>query len=394
MESTNPGSAQRFAGRAGSGKRYVGFVAAQSAATSKASIPSKFETVLNRDNHENVGFGRRTYRFDAPENDLPGPGSYGNFSDGISTKKSTLSFSRAGTASFASGKKTGFRDDAPLYVSPGPGSYDTFVKKKEVTHLGPTSVFSTPTWKRPVARSAPLAPGPGSYDVVRSESSMRKVPCSAMSSRCPKDPSMGKALPVSSFLDIESSTTFKTVDRTNVRPLAGMRSSTDRFKYNGPLAGAGGAVDSTGGGGGSPKKALPPLFSEIAQVSALTKAPKLVQESLPEDPSPKRRGSSLPVSSSAAAKQKASPMFANTILDRFGRPTVRYTAPPPNNTGPGCYEVEKPPKKMLISSSWAVSAVPRDTLKDRYQPPGPAFYNVGDHTKQVSHRVNVGGWSA
>ena len=376
---------QRFAGRSSSGKRYVGFVAAQTSVTSKASIPSKFETILNRDNHENVGFGRRTFRFDIPENDLPGPGTYATVKGGISTKKSSLSFSNTGTSSFASSKRAGFKEDAPVFVSPGPGSYNTFVKPKggEVLHMGPTSVFSTPTWRRPIPKSAPVMPGPGAYDVIRAESAVRSVPCSAMSSKCPKDPAIGKPPAVGAYLDVEGATSFKAVNKTATKPLAGMRSTTDRFKYNGPLAGAGGSTE-----GCSPKKVLPPLMADIAQVSALTKAPALVQEALPEQTSPKRRGSA------PQPTQKPSPMFANTILDRFGRPTIRYAAPPPNNVGPGSYEVERPAKKMLISSSWAVSAVPRDAPKDRYQPPGPAFYEVKSPQKQISHRVNSGGWSA
>eukprot|EP00759_Apiculatamorpha_spiralis_P049654 PhF_6_TR442/c0_g1_i1/m.167 len=43
---------------------------------SKASIPSRYETILNTAPRERNAFGNRTLRFDDMDNERPGPGSY------------------------------------------------------------------------------------------------------------------------------------------------------------------------------------------------------------------------------------------------------------------------------------------------------------------------------
>ena len=88
--------------------------------------------------------------------------------------------------------------------------------------------------------------------------------------------------------------------------------------------------------------------------------------------------------------QKPAPrsaVFADTVLDRFGKPTVRYATHDDATIGPGSYEPDAQPKRMLIGSAWALSGVVRDPPKKSVNPPGPAYYQPASAPKQASHHM-------
>lgn len=349
---------QRFTGGAAGGRRFVGFATAHHPGT-KASIPSRFETILS-DNREANGFGSRTYRFGISENDLPGPGTYAKVSPGVSTRKSDSNYSANGTSAFASAKRAGFAD-SPVCSTPGPGSYTPGYSRSN-PHVGGTVSFSSPVSRRPAVNHSTATPGPGEYNVALAE---RRSACSAFSSKAPR----GQPAPVgsSTYLSGAQTSTFG----KDVRTSASMVSRTQRF-------------DSGRTRSAPPAAHLPPLMASISGYSVRTPAPSVVLEV----------GSAAAASSGAICEQppsvpKPSPMFADTMLDRFGRPTVRYTIAQPNDIGPGHYEQDTKVRKMLVSSSWALNAVPRDGLQERYQPPGPAYYKADMPARKVSHRSNT-----
>ena len=185
----------------------------------KASIPSRFETVLHHGATENDGFGSAASRFRAYDNDTPGPGKYlansssstfvwnpelkgsiskkgygglvsntNRFSNramleaatmpgpgGSSKVRSTVftrnDFARGETsANFAQPKR--YRDEPKLDDDkmPGPGSYQ--VKALQQTAVaGCASGFRSKTRRFPKGDDLGVTgkvPGPGAHDVFRS----------------------------------------------------------------------------------------------------------------------------------------------------------------------------------------------------------------------------------
>ncbi len=147
------------------GRLHVG-VRVQTVNGAKASIPSRFETVLNTDARENNGFGRRTYRFDDPINDVPGPGAYSRSRAIVNKSQVNLSCSSKGSAAFASGTKMGPTLAPTSTFTPGPAAYspsDALIRNNAWS--APTAAFANPQ-PRPLLKiknRSRDAPGPGAY---------------------------------------------------------------------------------------------------------------------------------------------------------------------------------------------------------------------------------------
>lgn len=354
---------QRFAGGKKGGRLRVGAISANGALGNKASIPSRFETVLNSGVRERNAFGRRTYRFDDPENDLPGPGSYKKSRTLI---KPAQNFSKKGSAAFASAEKAGFKDSAPPIVGPGPGQYS-------LADISPTKSAGSAAFAKPmprkllkIARPNTVAPGPGEYVIDRN----RRVPCAAMSDKAVRDTSGLVANNVpgpGEYVSFELASSFVVKEPERVSYFNG--SHTDRF--GNPIK-----------PDGAPRSVAPALLRVMPETSG-ERLPKIVGDVVT---------SSKPVSpprdfNAPPAQPRKSPMFADTLLDRFGNPTVRFTADDSDAVGPGSYYHERTGRRMLISSAWALSAVPRDQKKDKYVPPGPAYYSAKVPPRHSSHHV-------
>lgn len=398
------------------GKLRTGVVASNGGAGAKSSIPTRFETILNTGVRERNAFGRRTYRFDEQENDLPGPGSYNIRSSNPAkvvaaglAKQSELSYSKKGSAAFA--KVVGITPSVVRKgTQPGPGAYFSDIVPSDPAALDkralgvdakPHAVFATPTPKpviRPTRTANPV-PGPGQYFSEGVPTTLQ-APCSALCARSAANAHAAAAPPggapvtskaphlgPGSYLKAEH---YSMTTKEAFRPSHFSLSGTSRF--------------------GPPKNhqdaekrylatALPPLLASSVDVDRLG-VPVVVKQvrdlhycdSLRQNTAPAGLSTTAEVNTTSPSRderRKPSAMFSETNLDRFGRPIIRYTAPPSDELGPGSYELESRPKRMLISSSWALSGSKRDEPHDRYLPPGPAYYSPprGGGPGRVSHRV-------
>lgn len=356
------------------GRLRVGCIAAAAAegAGAKASIPSRFETVLNHDAHESNGFGRRTYRFDEPVNDLPGPGAYGKSRTVLNKSQVQLSYSKKGSAAFASESTS-----APIgnFRTPGPADYSPVTAKdvQKVTSKASSAAFSAPTAKRLLrVKPGPVgAPGPGAYRPEDAARATLPAPTGGMTSFAPRDVATASppksSLPGPGEFDIVTATSgFANAAKKN----------TNRTKHH--------AV---------PAEETRAKAQALASLPASLEQDRNVLPTVLRDVATERREQEqnvllAPAFKPAPAKPKPrSAVFADTSLDRFGKPTVRYTAHDDAGLGPGAYEPEQKPKRMLVSSSWALSGTSRSDQKPRYAVPGPAFYSAPAQAKKVSHHM-------
>ena len=362
----------RFAGgKPAGGRLRVGAISAHGAMGTKASIPNRFETVLNTGVRENNAFGRRTYRFDEPENELPGPGAYAK--PRSSVLKPKINFSKKGSAAFASAHKAGFSEDSPMIPTPGPGAYnreDGATAKPKSAH--PSPAFAAPSPKPIVAvkKAKTVGPGPGSYVLP---DSWTKVPCAAGVSRAVRDTFdlVDRSAPgPGEFQRMEDLDSCKVRDKTRVS--AFNASSTSRFE--------------------SKKTKLAPLPPSLTSRVGATN--ELLVDILEEKRAAQQVRENLHATAAGHSPTvmqkipKPTSAFAESNLDRFGSPTTRFSAQEPPDVGPGSYTKEEKPRRLLISSSWALSSVPRSGVTtDRYKPPGPAYYNPAFPTGKQSHHV-------
>jgi len=337
----------------------------------KASIPARFETVLNHDAREANGFGRRTFRFDEPVNDLPGPGAYGRSRAITNKTQLKLSTSTKGSAAFASTSKPGGRLPTGAYT-PGPAAYDQRPSPVKTAGAGPSPAFKPPTEKRLLRVTAVVkdVPGPGAY---RPEDAAPPKPGGRFTTLAPREvgpitqpatePGPGEYLPDSALNPLASYAKSHShpAPRASTSPAAEMKAKAEARPGLPP------AMDSTTLAG-----PLPPVVREAAK------------ERQERELTHKVAGALKPVDQKPVPKSAA---FADTCLDRFGKPTVRYTAGDDGNLGPGCYETEQKPRRMLISSSWALSTVERGGTKPRYAVPGPAYYAPPAAPKKTSHHM-------
>jgi hypothetical protein len=351
----------------------------------RASIPSKFETILNTGTREKDGFSRRTHRFDEPENELPGPGFYHRQDNLVKDPKGDYT-SKRGTGSFASTEKRFYEAPRPLFVVPGPGKYEgekAVESTNNAVSAKGSAAFVTPVPRRAIPNKSATMPGPGHYgvplDAHRDDresaifrSSTKRSDLVTHTKQNPGPGQYGDMLLKHKSVTEEAANAISRpafvnnpLDPENPRPAppvtgAVFRSATDRDgkKMH--------KIDSLdphnlppvpGMPHPSPPKAQKPPGSPVAVAAALTAN---------ADPDDERIA-------------RPSSMFAPTTLDRFGRPTVKFSLAEGATPGPGHYEGPYEPKKLLISSSWAMSAVDRfkpEKSKRSYKPPGPAFYSA------------------
>jgi hypothetical protein len=306
------------------GKLRTGVVAGNSGLGSKSSIPTRFETILHKDNHEANAFGRRTYRFDEPENMLPGPGAYEKSRSII--KQSGVCVSKRGSSGFA----------APVGLSgggirktPGPGAYspECFPSTSTATHTSPTKpspAFVGPSPKPVLHLARPAAEplGPGQYFTDQDRSTLT-APCAAVMNHTTTKPRVSVfAQPtnvgpgqyeVQGYLGVGV--------KDPLQPSYFSLSGTSRFGLPKSHQDAMQRTLATN---------LPPLLASSCDVDRLG-VPHVVREVQEK----KWSDSGARAHSSSQSSNKSSSMFFETNLDRFGRPIVRFTAPESDALGPG-----------------------------------------------------------
>jgi len=132
-----------------------------------ASMPTKYQNVLHRDNLEKKGFSSRTTRFLEPRGtEVPGPGAYAEipFAQEAPTPRASSQGPvqvLRGRGAFASRTpRLPHASKAQGFVPPGPGAYQQEEVKKEER---PTPVFQLPGAGNPWKYYEAPAPGPGYF---------------------------------------------------------------------------------------------------------------------------------------------------------------------------------------------------------------------------------------
>eukprot|EP00760_Papus_ankaliazontas_P014836 PhM_4_TR16156/c0_g1_i2/m.77115 len=381
MSLTDASGLSRTAGCTKAGRLRVGGIIRTVAAggpgtASKASIPSRFETILNTGPRERDGFGNRTSRFGDTDNELPGPGSYRkprslvNKNPGVSKK---------GMGSFAS--KTRIRDEElpPVVNIPGPGGYDLAKNPHALTSVHKhESVTFCNRQTKPVKSNRINVPGPGAYgsapgmkahDPDRISAVFREKEVQSLLYDPPKPgPGDYDALTAGALTAPSSSGASCAFKSTTTRSNATARGE-DRLPAPSVLA---------------PAAFLNQDDIHPSEFGAVLKHLK------PEELKQPTGGR---VSHTRPQVTKPSSSFVCNLLDRFGNPTVRYVAEDDGNPGPGAYELIPERPQMLISSSWALSGSPRFREgaaaggAAKWKVPGPAYYNPPNLTTKVDHHV-------
>eukprot|EP00438_Fugacium_kawagutii_P035210 Skav218671 [mRNA] locus=scaffold44:10772:12310:- [translate_table: standard] len=126
-----------------------------------SSVPTKYQTVLYRNNREQKGFANQAPRFAASRDDkTPGPGRY----TGDEPLDGGAPESRRGKGPFAS-RTPRLPHPSKLhgYVPPGPGSYATAASALDVKDSSPSASFALPGAGNPAKYFLEAEPGPGSY---------------------------------------------------------------------------------------------------------------------------------------------------------------------------------------------------------------------------------------
>eukprot|EP01006_Ploeotia_vitrea_P009617 TRINITY_DN23152_c0_g1_i1.p1 TRINITY_DN23152_c0_g1~~TRINITY_DN23152_c0_g1_i1.p1 ORF type:complete len:412 (+),score=30.04 TRINITY_DN23152_c0_g1_i1:40-1275(+) len=370
----------------------------------RGSIPSKFETVLNTGLRERDGFSRRTNRFDDPENDLPGPGAYNNGAQTLVKDTAGAFTSKRGTGGFASTQKRFFEEPRPLFITPGPGNYQA--NTAPTVTSSKSAAFAKPhTNTRRVAVDLPN-PGPGEYYDDK-KYGMRAT-----------NKNMGAS-------SVFKSSTGR--DGFQKGKQAQDADYTDAVLKHKSIAAQAAPILAVGTADGAGRQYYQPATSAVFKSSTARDGTRLANQgqldpkNLPPCPGvpvkaagSKNKGLEVTGASAtqprttanllidgingtlgATAKKDAKPsaVFAPTTLDRFGKSTVKYTQQTVETPGPGYYNSggKGVNKKLLISSSWAMSGVGRFEKPgaEKWKTPGPAFYTGSTGAGQMAG--NVGG---
>lgn len=338
-----------------SGKRvdfgvlHRGFVASPAAgATTKsaASIPSRFETVLNPLPKESRAFGSQAQRFGTTqgEHDLPGvgPGAYLPLPN---MNKQSDSFSKKGYGNGFISKNQRFVLDYERIARPSPAAYDvppsvcnTGARRPSSSLAGTASFLATghPGADSVELRRAAAAVGPGTYD-------LQNAP-------------QFNHLPKSSGV---------------------FRSTTSRFRQATATATPAPGAYEIAGTVNLPRNPGAHLRSHAERntLPGLTDFPGVGEYSIPPL-----------VGAPPTPYQSAN--FAPTTLDRFGRSARSTHSADFVARGPGAYtptEAKSPYKGMVsVFASKTVRIADAATLA-----PGPAFYSPQYVTKKSFH-LNTG----
>eukprot|EP00668_Euglena_longa_P000222 GGOE01000306.1.p1 GENE.GGOE01000306.1~~GGOE01000306.1.p1 ORF type:complete len:394 (-),score=76.35 GGOE01000306.1:564-1745(-) len=385
-------SVGRTSGKATAGRLRMGPIV-NTAQPQRATIPAKFETILNTGSRERDGFNRRTHRFDDPDDELPGPGAYHTLSPLIRDPSGEHT-SKRGTAAFAFTEKRFYEAPRPTFVTPGPGKYvDTseppfrFLDTSKGISVKGTSSFALPASKAAVPRQQLQLPGPGQYDVA----AMANAKAQAQSAI---------------FKSQTNRTGFEQAAKVDV-PGPGAYSD-GLLKFN-SVTQVADAIQSRPALVNNPldpehPRPAPPTTNAVFRSQTDRDGKRLPRDQfldplhLPPPPGkPPSLGCSVlreELSPNVADKPpRPSSVFAPTLLDRFGNLTTLHTPEPRGSPGPGEYGELPRKSKMLISSSWALSGVDRfDNNRDRYKPPGPAFYDPRPLSKSNFRDVSKRQW--
>lgn len=318
----------RQVGKEKAGKIYKGVIIDAYNRTNQASIPSKFEQILAKQEFRKGGFGRRAQRFilEAPE-PCPGPGQY------TSSEASSPSFSKKGFLSGFVSKLSRFRRAEFATFVPGPGAYSPVHMR---TSSNPAPSLSPQ--KAPLSKDR--TPAPGDYEVVRPWKPKDLITTFKSREERLLNATLSPAPPPS----------YYSPNYTSVWPAKGL---TSPFKL--------------------------PLHPRRFQVNLYDPHTQVTEESFP---GPGHYSLSSSFDKGAAAS------FEHQGLDRFGN-SIGRTRPRDYCPGPGTYNLlPKLSTKAPIHGASFMSESQRAAIALTCNP-GPAFYRPDQGNKQKSFHLNV-----
>ena len=352
----------------------------------KASIPSRFETVLHHGATENDGFGSAAMRFRHSTHDVPGPGKYGGNSGASTFVWNTDlkgSISKKGFGGLVS-KTNRFSNRAMLEAAtmPGPGGSSkgppkSLIFSRNDFARGETSAnFATPKRYRDEPTLDPdKMPGPGHYQIKGMQQTAVAGCASGFRSktkRFPKGDDLGVTgkIPGPGAHNVQRAMNYKAMQGEFKGAHSSFRSESQRGRQmilSKGIPGPGSYhVGLTNKEINAQKQALNNLMNR-APVGGLRvlgqDQRRLVSDS-------KRDGLH----------------FGSLGSDRFGMPYARKTTQNPN-PGPGAYGnvTEDARPKGLATSSAFLSETKRGidaVMGVGGKPPGPAFYRPRQKMKK------------
>eukprot|EP00759_Apiculatamorpha_spiralis_P049653 PhF_6_TR442/c0_g1_i1/m.166 len=280
-------------------------------------------------------------------------------------------------AFFVSSTKIRHEELPPISLPPGPGRYDTShtpVYRKD----HPAPVFCTEIAEK---RPKPPAPGPGQYYIPGIATKDADHPNAVFFQRTmqsllidPPKPGPGEYDPIT-FASAGSASAASCVFKsTTNRSQPDQDPNSGAAPSNNPMPKI--ALDSTHAPPAfKAQEDIKGTFSDVVKHMSHTDLVKTTggRAFKPKEP-----------------VVKPSSAFVTNLLDRFGRPTVRYVAEDDGIPGPGTYTLVKPKQSMLISSSWALSGNERFKEHKTFKPPGPAYYDVPEVKSKVDFHVKRG----
>eukprot|EP00946_MAST-07B_sp_MAST-7B-sp1_P000428 g428.t1 len=343
----------------------------------KATIPSRFETVLHHGPTESDGFGSASQRFRYAENSAPGPGAYGKDSQAstfVWNPELKGSISKKGYGGLVS-KTNRFSNRAMLEAAnmPGPGGSR---KRPPKSMLFSRTDFSRGTVSANFARprryrDEPVVddnriPGPGSYASHKAKGSAMAGCASGFRSKTSRFkyelgvPFVG---PGPGAHNVEGAVRFKQAQGRSSGPQSSFRSQSKRGKQM------------------ILSKGIPGPGSYHANVSAdeAAKQKQALNNLLSKAPVGGIRVLGQKQRRLISEQKRDGLHFGSLGSDRFGKPYARKTTQDPV-PGPGAYgnHTQDTRPRALASSSAFLSETKRGIDAQLGggggKPPGPAFY--------------------
>ena len=357
----------------------------------KASIPSRFETVLHHGATEADGFGSASQRFRYSDNDAPGPGAYGKHSQAstfVWNPELKGSISKKGYGGLVS-KTNRFSNRAMLEAAnmPGPGGSS---KRPPKSMLFSRSDFSRGTVSANFAkprryRDEPVLddnrmPGPGSYATPELGGGA-VAGCAAgfrsKTNRFKYELGVAFVGPGPGAHDVNSAMRFKAAQGASAGPHSSFTSKSQRGRQMILSKGIPGP-----GAYHSGVSAEEAARRKQALEGLLAKAPVGGLRVLGQD---QRR---------LISEQKRDGLhFGSLGSDRFGQPYARKTTQDPN-PGPGAYgnhTMDARPRALASSSAFLSETkrgIDAQLGGGGGKPPGPAFYRPR-HKMKKSFMLNA-----
>lgn len=347
-----------------------------STAVIKPSIPSKYETKLNKGPREADGFGSQGIRFKPSRDENPGAGKYHNPESSSllwnpQQNKGSANFKGYGGFVSKTNRFTN-RKDLESAQEPGPGSNGTHSLTWSTNNYNKAETTSNFSRPRRYRDDPPVdllkIPGPGAYGVERLnrainlKSSAARCAFRSKSSRLRKGSVDQMEMPAPGAYNVAEATQFlEQIGKVQGESAWGK----DRSKRGME------AILSAGG-----ENPGPGAYSNMSNSEIVARTEPVPIGGIRVLDFGERR--------KLSRANKNGKSFGGVGHDRFGQPVLKKTigSEPP---GPGSYHRMREREVKLVSSSWGLSKSKRGITAiagTTRKPPGPAFYKPAPSSKK------------